>query len=103
MSSIHYPHGVLEWSIDCSKPIADMTRVLPFSSIHSTRLSLSENNNCLIHTSEKGWGTALLPLPSADSQWLIEVTYEDSEEMQLIVGVMEEKQSSGRSMLVYSF
>lgn len=104
MSSIHYPHGVLEWSIDCSKPIADMTRVLPFSSIHSTRLSLSENNNCLIHTSEKGWGTALLPLPSTDnSQWLIEVTYEDSEEMQLIVGVMEEKQSSGKSMLVYSF
>lgn len=77
-----------------------MTKNLPFSSIHTTRLSLSENNNCLQHTSDKGWGTAILPLPfTEDSQWLIEVTYEDVEEMQLIVGVMEEKQSSGRPVL----
>lgn len=82
-----------------SKSVSDIDQSLQFPSVHSSLLSVSDNATVLRHAGDSPhwcYTPFLLP-PRASERWLVRVEYgSESEDAQLMVGVMEEVVNSGR-------
>ena len=82
-----------------SKNAADTIRALPFHPPRSTLLSVEEDGSFLRHTGSRShWCFETFSLPPRDSeQWTVRVEYEGCpEEMEVMIGVVEERMNSGR-------
>lgn len=82
-----------------SKPPSQLSHPLHFSTVHTKCLSASEHT--LTHTAGDHWAFASFVLPErSDALWVVRVTYHSTKEPQLIVGIMEETQDSGKLDLI---
>lgn len=82
-----------------SNNAADMIRALSFHPPRSMLLSIEEEGSLLRHTGSKShWCFETFALPPRDSeQWTVLVEYEGCpEEMEVMIGVVEERMNSGR-------